>query len=159
MNVTTFVKTNLKHDFSNREEITARAIKELHATKGQVAGAIWEIKRSGWNIRKFGKGAYRAKEVQKIVQIATGKTIGISEAQFKNKHDIFHIVTEAAKKLKAGRFLTESEFIQVNGIRGVGYRDALNHPDNQQYRGKAGSVYYWSHPETIEKYKNQGTLI
>ena len=157
MTLSAFVKSNLKHDESNREEVLKRAMKELGCRRDQFRKVIADIHRRGWNIKER-KNDSLIKH-PKVTEIAINRTIGISEEQFKARHDVFHIVSEAAKKLKKNRFLTEAEFIQVNGIRMIGYRDALNLPENSKYRGKVGAIIYWSHPETIAKYKSHGTLI
>jgi hypothetical protein len=158
MTLTTFVKTNLKKDFSNRKEILNRAIKEMHATPKQFSNVISDInRRSGWN--NYPNKAGRGSKVEINTDIQVERKIGISIDQFRKKHDIFHIVSEAARKLKKDVFLTESEFVQVNGIRMVGYRDALGLPENSKYKGKAGSTIYWSHPDTIRQMKSEGTLI
>jgi hypothetical protein len=143
---------NLKKDFSNREDIFTKARKEFHCSRKQFRGVLSDIRRRGWGIPK-------TKQKETDTQPTVIYKIGINIEQFRKKHDIFHIVGEAAKKLKKDIFLTESEFVQSNGIRMVGYRDALNLPENASYRGKAGSTIYWSHPETIAQMKKEGTLL
>ena len=85
--------------------------------------------------------------------------MGISENQFRAKHDVKYQVEQAVKTLQKGAFLTTPEFVQSAKIRqGQGYKNFIEHPDFEDYRGRAGSVVYWSHPDSIKKLKEEGLL-
>lgn len=87
------------------------------------------------------------------------KQMGLTEEQLRLKFDNRYIIQQRCKNLKPGVFLSNSEFIQFCGIRaGTGYRDIIEHPDFERYRGKAGGTFYWSHPESIRKFKDEGIL-
>jgi hypothetical protein len=88
-----------------------------------------------------------------------GSTLGLSESQLRAKHDMAYIVKQAVAQLKKGVYLSDSEFIQKSGLKAsAGYRQVLDHPDFDQYKGRAGGKIYWSHPESIKKMINDGVL-
>ena len=88
------------------------------------------------------------------------KTAGMTEEQFRAKFDLTFIVAKKCKELKMGVYLSMSEFIKFCGIQpGTGYRQVLEHPDFEEYRGKVRSDYFWSHPESIRKMKGEGLLM
>ena len=90
------------------------------------------------------------KGVSKPIE-STPKT-GLSEQQLRAKHDMTYIVKQAVAQLKKGVFLTDSEFIQKSGLKAsAGYRQVLDHPDFDNYKGRAGGKIYWSHPDSIKK--------
>lgn len=87
------------------------------------------------------------------------KTAGITEDQFRAKFDLRYIVDNKCKELKEGMFLSMGEFIRFCCISATpGYRDVLLHTDFDQYRGKIRGDFYWSHPKSITKMKNEGIL-
>lgn len=87
------------------------------------------------------------------------QSIGLSESELRAKFDINFIVQQAAQKLEKGTFLSEAEFIKLCNLRGMsGYRSVIDHPDFKDFRGRAGGQTYWSHPESIQKLKNEGVL-
>ena len=88
------------------------------------------------------------------------KPMGLTEEQLRSKHDIRYIVETKCKELKKGAYLPQGEFVQFCGIRpGAGYRDILEHPNHDQYHGKAqGGTVYWGHPDSIKKLKEDGVL-
>ena len=85
--------------------------------------------------------------------------MGLTEQALRQKHDTKFIIKNAAALLPEGIFLTQSEFvIKANIKAGTGYRDIIDHPDFDKYKGKAGGVIYWSHPDSINKLKMEGIL-
>lgn len=149
----------LKKDFSNSTDVVSHLQKKFKITRPNawdvVSGLKRRVKRG--QLKGYTIPATTNRNVKKETEIPQ-KTTGLTEEQLRKKHDVFFIVADAAKKLKPGKYLTESEFVQLSGIRFPGYRDALNHPDNAKYRGKAGATTYWSHPESIKKLKSEGIL-
>ena len=87
-------------------------------------------------------------------------TTGISEAQLRAKHDMRFIVESKCSELKKGIFMTQAEFVQMCRINpGAGYRGVMDHPEYDKYHGRAGSIIYWSHPDSIKKLKDEGVLL
>ncbi len=90
-------------------------------------------------------------------------TMAITEDQLRSMHDIRSIVMNELKKLRKteqGEFWRDADF--VKRFQGKsGFRSILESPEAQPYRGKASGSpqVYWSHPESIQKMKNEGTLI
>lgn len=88
------------------------------------------------------------------------KQSGLTEKQLRERFDIRYIVSQSCEKLKSGTFLTTSEFIQFCGFTaGTRYRDIIDHPDYEDYRGKNGGNVFWSSRESILKMKNEGILM
>ncbi len=86
------------------------------------------------------------------------KTMGITMDELRSKIDNAFIVQKNADKLEKDRFLTQPEFIQTCGFASGGYKFAIELPKFAKYRGKAGSVIYWGHPESILELKSEGHL-
>jgi hypothetical protein len=90
--------------------------------------------------------------------VAGPPKIGLSESELRAKHDLSFIIKKAADQLQKGSFLVESEFIRTN-LRGMsGYRQYMDDPEFGMFKGRAGGVTYWAHPESIQKMKNEGIL-
>lgn len=99
-------------------------------------------------------------ELPERIQTETGSVAGISEAQLRAKHDLRYIVESKCLELKKGVFMTQAEFVQFCKINpGAGYRGVMDHPEYDKYHGRAGSIIYWSHPDSIKKLKDEGVLL
>lgn len=86
--------------------------------------------------------------------------VGLTEEQFRNKYDLSYIINKKCKELKEGIYLPMLEFIRFCGIQpGTGYRQILDHPDFEIYRGKIRGECFWSHPSSIKKMKSEGLLM
>ena len=113
---------------------------------------------------KCSKCGYETKLGEEITKAETKeqeqKIAGITEEQFRAKFDLNFIVSKKCKELQKGIYLSMSEFIKLCGITpGSGYRQVLEHPDFDNYRGRIRGDIYWSHPESISKMKTEGILI
>ena len=110
---------------------------------------------------KCSKCGYETKQGEIIETIVSEQKIaGITEEQFRAKFDLNFIVSKKCKELQKGIYLSMSEFIKLCGITpGSGYRQVLEHPDFDTYRGRIRGDIYWSHPESISKMKTEGILI
>ena len=91
----------------------------------------------------------------------TNRPLGITKAQLRMKYDMSFIIKEKCKQLQPDQFLTNAEFVQFCGFSaGMRYKDAMEHPEFEQYHGKAyGGVIYWSTAESIAEMKRGGTLM
>jgi len=102
---------------------------------------------------KLGEESTEIKETEQ-------KIAGITEEQFRAKFDLNFIVGKKCKELQKGIYLSMGEFIKLCGITpGSGYRQVLEHPDFDNYRGKIKGNIYWSHPDSISKMKTEGILM
>ena len=111
---------------------------------------------------KCSKCGYETKlgDTVEMAQKPAEKIAGITEEQFRAKFDLNFIVGKKCKELQKGIYLSMSEFIKLCGITpGSGYRQVLEHPDFDSYRGRIRGDIYWSHPESISKMKTEGILI
>jgi len=112
---------------------------------------------------RCGKCHYETKQKDEVINTESAevpKVSGITEEQFRAKFDLNFIVGKKCKELQRGVFLSMSEFIRYCGITpGNGYRQVLEHPDFDTYRGRVRGDIYWSHPESITKMKTEGILI
>ena len=110
---------------------------------------------------KCSKCGYETKQGEIIENIVSEQKIaGITEEQFRAKFDLNFIVSKKCKELQKGIYLSMSEFIKLCGITpGSGYRQVLEHPDFDNFRGRIRGDIYWSHPESISKMKTEGILI
>ena len=110
---------------------------------------------------KCSKCGYETKNIEETeIKEPEQKIAGITEEQFRAKFDLNFIVGKKCKELQKGIYLSMSEFIKLCGITpGSGYRQVLEHPDFDSYRGRIRGEIYWSHPESITKMKTEGILI
>ena len=112
---------------------------------------------------KCSKCGYEIRQMDEVLEIAeepVQKSAGLTEEQFRAKFDLTFIVKKKCLELQKGIFLTMGEFIKLCGITpGSGYRQVLEHPDFDNYRGRIRGDIYWSHPESITKMKTEGILI
>lgn len=108
--------------------------------------------------KKYGWLPPYQKVYRKIVDPTGGIAAGISETDLLRKHDILFQIQEAVKLLPKGRFFTEAEFKEFAKIHSPQFRSRADLPEFEQYKGKAGSVLYWGHPESIKKFKDRGTF-
>lgn len=111
---------------------------------------------------KCSKCGYETKlgDTVEVAEKPAEKIAGITEEQFRAKFDLNFIVGKKCKELQKGIYLSMSEFIKLCGITpGSGYRQVLEHPDFDSYRGRIRGEIYWSHPESISKMKTEGILI
>jgi len=84
---------------------------------------------------------------------------GITEDELRERHDVKFIMARKLSELNKVMFLTEAEFVKSCGLRSLtGYRSFLDLNVNNKYRGRVSGIVYYSHPESIEKLKMEGTL-
>ena len=82
----------------------------------------------------------------------------LSEAEIRQTYDIRVVVQQALSGLKEGEFWPEQDFLRTKGlISKPGYRPILDAAKN--YRGKAQGKVFYSHPNSIQKLKNEGVLL
>ena len=86
-------------------------------------------------------------------------TMGISEMELRQKHDVKYIVAKFAAQLKKDIYIPDNEFLRQCGVQNqVGFRSKIASADFSAYMGTASGITYWSHPESIAKMKNEGIL-
>ena len=87
------------------------------------------------------------------------KTSGVlSEAQLRERHDMFFIIMTYLQKIQKGMFIEESQMLKDLGLYGKArYREALSRLE-KEYRGKVDGTIYYSNPESISKLKSEGVL-
>ena len=85
--------------------------------------------------------------------------VGISESELRQKHDLKFIIQQTADQTPKGSFIPEADFIKQSNIRNQqGFRQDIEDLQFRQYRGKAGGIVYWGHPDSIAKMKEEGIL-
>jgi hypothetical protein len=84
---------------------------------------------------------------------------GLSIDQIRAKHDTHFIIAQAAARIEKDMFFTNSDFVAMCSFPGnSGYRDTLENSDFDKYKGKAGGMIYWGHPDSIKQLKTEGVL-
>lgn len=140
------------HIDGERQKIHCYTCKRHSALRS--ADIVWGFLEDSSSVGENGE----IKEVLVSTKIKT--KMGINENELRAKHDVRYQVSKAVETLKPSVYLTDSEFINNAKIKaGAGYRDILSHPDFETYHGKAGSIIYWSHPDSIGKLKEEGVLL
>lgn len=102
---------------------------------------------------------------------SSGKQIGVSQSmallagipvsQLRAMHDPIFKVRKACQYLKKHKdhVYPEAEFrqrfVQLDSSK---FRDVVDKPEFEEYKGKAGAKVYWGHPSTISKFKDEGWM-
>ena len=85
-------------------------------------------------------------------------TVGMTLDQFREKHDVDYIVEKTLKTLSKGKIYEKTDVIKLTGLR-TGYPGLSAALENAtEYKGKAGGVSYWGHPDDIAQLKLEGTM-
>ena len=82
-------------------------------------------------------------DIQKIVESQPAKKLGISITEIIKTHDVDELLKQGLKKLERGTLFTESEFVDLSGLRGKNYRTTLDSPEMRQYKGRIDGVTYY----------------
>jgi hypothetical protein len=147
MTIKEYLRTN-SNNHLNQKSLVDACEKELGYTRKTISNSIYEMKKAGEHLPYGG-----------VTRPTQSFKTGLSEEELRAKHDTNFIVKQAVKSLQEGVYLVDSEFIKQCNLRTTsGYRSVLDHPDFKDYRGRAGSVVYWSHPKSINKLKQEGVL-
>lgn len=85
--------------------------------------------------------------------------IGMTLNEFRDKHDIEHIVTKTLTKLRADTIYEKNDIVKLAALNysAPGLSTVLE--SKTSYYGKAGSKIYYSHPDTIRELKEQAKLM
>ncbi len=91
-------------------------------------------------------------------QIISKTKVGMTLDEFRNKHDIEHIITKTLDKLDKNLVYEKADLIKLSGLpysaQGLGtILEAKN-----EYYGKTGGKVYYSHPDTIKILKAHAKL-
>ena len=158
MSITEFLRENAGK-YPDRKSLIAACIQELNCSPKNVQNAFYDVQKSKNPIR-FG-----SEPVTGPTPVPHPTLSGLSELELRQKHDVKYIIKQAALKLPPpngkgeGTFVTENEFIKQCNIQSQsGFRLSLAGEEFSAYKGKAGGVTYWAHPESITKMKNEGIL-
>lgn len=87
--------------------------------------------------------------------------IGISISEFRDKHDLNHIVTKVLKTLDRHHLYEKSDVAKLCKLVPTypGLRPTLEETkDFEQYRGKVAGRFYYGHPDVITQLKGEGQL-
>lgn len=89
----------------------------------------------------------------------TKSKIGMTLNEFRDKHDVDHIVQKTLDKLNPNTIYEKSDICKLTGLR-PGYPGlSQTIEDQKKYYGKVGSTMYFSHPDTIAELKDQAKLM
>ena len=129
-----------------------------------------------WGKTKYGKQKYRCNSCGKQGSGNTTFTvegepetknnnmenqIGISISEFRDKHDLNHIVTKVLKTLDKQHLFEKADIAKLCNLNPTypGLRSTLEETKTfEGYRGKVAGRFYFGHPEVIEQLKNEGQL-
>ena len=85
---------------------------------------------------------------------------GISIRDFRLKNDVRFMVSEGIKKLTKDKLFLTVDFINLCGIPpNVSTRRIEEFSEYDNYHGRCSGKVYWSHPDTINQFKNEHILL
>lgn len=92
--------------------------------------------------------------------VVQNNTKGISLSDFEKKFDPIEIIRREVNKLDRKYMIPNADFIRnCKFPPGIIYKDYLELTEFEKYCGRVGTQVFWSHPDTIEHYKNLGKLL
>ena len=83
----------------------------------------------------------------------------LTETELRAKHDNHYKVVKAAQALERGFYIENRDFTAALSLSGTSHSRWTGNTAFDKYRGKAGGITYWSHPESIAKMKADGVFI
>jgi len=107
-----------------------------------------------------GKQVYKCRDCGKTFTDTTQvkPKLGMTLDQFRDKHDVEHIVTKTLELLSGDLVYEKNDVIKLSGLsHGTPGMTAILESKSQFY-GKIGGKIYFSHPDTIKMLKEQAKL-
>ena len=120
-----------------------------------------DVYKNGKN--KYGQQKYRCKGCSynfegDTVPGGTKHKIGMTLDEFKNKHDVEHIVMKTLEKLDKDIIYSKDDIVKLAAIS-YGAQGLTPILEAQiLYYGKTGGKTYYSHPDTIQMLKDKAKL-
>ena len=91
-------------------------------------------------------------------QSTSSPKVGISLEEFRNKHDVEHIITKTLNKLDKNLVYEKADLIKLSGLPYSAQGLSTILETKSEYFGKTGGKIYYSHPDTIRVLKEQAKL-
>ncbi len=111
---------------------------------------------NGTQVKRF-KCTKCNKKVQEDYD-TTEKT-GLTKNEIRQRYANRFRIQKAARLLKRDEIVSENEFINLCDFApGTQYRSYMAEEEFKQYKGRAGGVTYWGHPDDIDELKKEFTL-
>ena len=85
-------------------------------------------------------------------------SVGISLAEFRDKHDVEHIISKTLSKLERNLIYEKADLIKLSGLPYSAQGLSTILETKSAYCGKTGGKIYYSHPDTIKMLKEQAKL-
>jgi hypothetical protein len=80
------------------------------------------------------------------------KVVGITEIEFRAKHDNMFKIREGCKKLQKGRYLTDPQMREHCQVPSNTWRAFAENPEFDKFKiSMPGKITYWGSPDNIEK--------
>ena len=150
MGTAEYLRENAIH-FNDHKSLIKACIEATGKSYKNVYQAYYDMQRRSNPI------IFPAEQMEENVIVRS--VIGISESELRKKHDTKYIIGQEVAKLEKGIYLMDADFINRCSLRSqIGYRQFLDDADFAKYKGKAGGIIYWSHPDSIAKMKSEGIL-
>ena len=84
--------------------------------------------------------------------------VGMTLEEFRNKHDVEHIITKTLNKLDKNIVYEKADLIKLSGLPYSAQGLSTILETKGEYFGKTGGKIYYSHPDTIRTLKEQAKL-
>lgn len=129
----------------------------------KYCGSENTIKKGGENRSSGYYKAYKCKDCGRRTFVCESATkipisMALTEKDIRTKHDAAFKIRKAAEELKGDVFYTEFDFLKLCELPSGGYRYLIDSGQFDMYRGRAGNITYWSHPDNIKRLKAEGIL-
>jgi len=137
--------TNNAGKYQNNSELADACSKELGVARKTIFNLLSEMKAKG-----------KEKPIRGS-EIRLGN-LGLSEQEFRAKHDSLYKLEQAVKMLMPDKFIPENEFRATVAIDPSKFRSKADLPQFDTYKGRVNGVTYWGHPRDIKRLKDEGVL-
>jgi len=84
--------------------------------------------------------------------------VGMSLAEFRDRHDVDHIISKTLSGLDKSLVYEKSDLVKMSGLPYSAQGLTAILESKKEYYGKISGKVYYSHPDTIKMLKDQAKL-
>lgn len=147
--ITQWIKANYKN-FEGDEKLLIENASKVFKNRRNVTTAFYKLKQTKW-------WEMNSAKTKNDVSKEAPQKIFLTEGDIDERHDPYFKLRNAAKTLKKGQFIEDSNFrdyivkLSVNE-----YRRPSDNAEFDKFKMKCGGKTYWGHPESISAKKREG---
>lgn len=157
------IQTANMADYATYNDVITLAMRKFNKQRQNVQDAYNKLKGSPGYVP--GKRRNHINRVNATVTDPTPEgpralhTINaLSVEDLRMKHDTRTILRRKLAEIPRNVIYKEADMIDWAGLRGQPFRQHLDRSEFDKYRGRAGGVVYYGHPDDVQQLKNEMVL-